>query len=275
MLSYILLGLIQGITEFLPVSSSGHLILFKDFLGLNQDIVLDVSLHIATLLAVLFYYRKKLWSLTLSLLYQILLKLRVEPFERFNLFSNPIDSSKDVKFISFLILATIPAALIGYLYDDFLESLRYPVIVASMLLLVAFLMLYDYLKTKTKHTNFNYKNVVIIGLAQAVAIIPGTSRSGITITIASLLGIKKENAADFTFMLSIPVISGAFLFKIADVSDFSAFFNLNVVLAFTVALISGYFSIGLLINILKKYGFMPFIVYRILLALIVLIPLIL
>ena len=259
MLSYILLGLIQGITEFLPVSSSGHLILFKDTLGLGQDIILDVTLHIATLTAVVIYYRKKLYSLTLSIFYLILLKLKVVPLKSANSLNK---YKKDARFVSFLILATIPAALLGYFYNDFFESLRSPLIVATMLIVVALLMLYDHLRTSAKATHFSYKNAILVGLAQAVAIIPGTSRSGITITLASLLGIKKEEAADFTFMLSIPVILGAFLFKISDISSFSVFFNTRVIVSFLTALLSGYFSIGLLINILKKYGFMPFIIYR-------------
>jgi len=268
MLSYILLGLIQGITEFLPVSSRGHLILFKDTLGLRQDIILDVTLHIATLTAVVIYYRKKLYSLTLSIFYLILLKLKVVPLKSANSLNK---YKKDARFVSFLILATIPAALLGYFYNDFFESLRSPLIVATMLIVVALLMLYDHLRTSAKATHFSYKNAILVGLAQAVAIIPGTSRSGITITLASLLGIKKEEAADFTFMLSIPVILGAFLFKISDISSFSVFFNTRVIVSFLTALLSGYFSIGLLINILKKYGFMPFIIYRIVLAGVVLV----
>lgn len=270
MFNYILLGLVQGVSEFLPVSSSGHLILLKSFLGIEQDIILDITLHLATLLAVVFFYRKKLLSLSLSILSLTLFLLRVQPLKRSNL---SLEDSKNLKLVTYLIIGTIPAALIGYFYKDFFESLRSPIIVSIMLLLVALLMLFDYLRKNNSKKPFTYTNVLLIGLAQAFAIIPGTSRSGITITSASLMGIDKKEAADFTFLLSIPVILGAFIFKVTDISNFSYFLNPNIIVSFVVALVSGYLSIGLLINLLKKYGFLPFIIYRIALALIVLLPL--
>lgn len=254
MFSYILLGIIQGITEFLPVSSSGHLIILKDFLGVEQSLVLDVTLHLATLIAVVIFYREKLISLLSSFLS-----------------STPApEVKKDKKLVYYLIVATIPAAVMGFLFDDFFEQIRSSFVVSIMLILVSLLMLIDYLSKSSKKTTFNYKNSILIGFAQVLAMIPGTSRSGITIVTGSLLGIDKKEAADFTFLLSVPIIFGAFIFKIFDITDYSYFLNLNVISAFVAALVSGYFSIGLLLNLLKKYGFLPFIVYRLLLATVIL-----
>lgn len=254
MFSYILLGIIQGITEFLPVSSSGHLIILKDFLGVEQSLVLDVTLHLATLIAVVIFYREKLISLLSSFLSA----------------TNAPEVKKDRKLVYYLIIATIPAAVMGFLFDDFFEQIRSSFVVSIMLILVSLLMLIDYLSKSSKKTTFNYKNSILIGFAQVLAMIPGTSRSGITIVTGSLLGIDKKEAADFTFLLSVPIIFGAFIFKIFDITDYSYFLNLNVILAFVAALVSGYFSIGLLLNLLKKYGFLPFIVYRLLLATVIL-----
>lgn len=260
------MGIIQGVTEFLPVSSSGHLIVFKNFLGIEQSLVLDVTLHLATLIAVVIYYRKKLADMFKSLLLWLAIVLKVQPL------TPKVEpySKEDLRTIFYLILGSIPAVLIGLTLNDLFESIRSSLVVAAMLIAVSVLMFIDYLKKPTKKSRINVKNSLLIGVAQVVALIPGTSRSGITIVTGSLLGISKKDAADFTFLLSIPVIFGAFILKFISVSDFSYFLNINVVLAFASALISGYFSIGLLLNLLQKYGFLPFIVYRILLAVVIL-----
>jgi undecaprenyl-diphosphatase len=259
MIDYIVLGIIQGITEFLPVSSSGHLIFARSFISVQQDIVLDVLLHLATLLAIVVYYFRKIKNLTVSL------------FKSFTQKANSKDK-ENTRFITYIILATIPTVLIGFLVQDQIELVRNDTVVAIMLFIGGAVMLLDVAlwQTREKYKKLNLKKSMIIGLIQPLALIPGTSRSGATIVAGSILGLSKQDAADFSFLLAVPAITGAFILQLMKVPDFSYFNNLNIWAAFITAFLVGIIAIKFLLAILNKWGFLPFAIYRIALAFLIL-----
>ncbi|HHH52093.1 MAG TPA: undecaprenyl-diphosphate phosphatase [Bacteroidetes bacterium] len=197
----IILGIIQGLTEFLPVSSSGHLELAKHFLGTNfvgtESLTMSVILHIATALSTVFVFRKEIWDLLKGI------------------FAKSWNDEKE--FAIKILISMIPAGLIGYLLESRLEKLfeGKVVFVAFMLIITGLLLLFsDYVKNKSR--DINYKDSFIIGIAQAVALLPGISRSGSTISTSLLLGIKKEKAAFFSFIMVIPLIFGKMAKDIID-----------------------------------------------------------
>jgi len=216
-------GIIQGLTEFLPVSSSGHLFLFRNFF--NQDFGTDyvILLHFGTLLAVFFFFWKDIWRIIRGL------------------FSKDFNAWK--LFIA-LIVGTIPAAVSGLLIEDFLEQhLTSNLTIGLSLLLTGGLLFFsDYLRKSdlTIH-QIGMKKAFLIGLFQALAILPGISRSGITLFGALLLGVKREDAFKFSFLLSIPVILGSTLLKIDELSQ-----STEGLLGFVIAAVSGFFALWLL-----------------------------
>lgn len=259
MFDYIIIGIIQGVTEFLPISSSGHLILIRDFVDIPQDLALDTLLHLATLLAVVVFYRKKILKLFSALINT------VKSGDIFN-YKN---YDTETKMVLFLIVATIPTVLIGFTFKDFFENIRNEVVVAIMLFVGAAFMLLDVALDQRgrKHSKkIVFKYALGMGLAQPLALIPGTSRSGATIVTGSLMGFNKKQAADFSFLLSIPAILGAFIFQLKDIEGFSYFISVNIWVAFITSFFVGLLSIGFLLKVLNSKGFLPFAIYRILLA---------
>lgn len=249
----IVLGLTQGLTEFLPVSSSGHLILMREFFGieLKNSLAFDVFLNTATLLAVVFCFWPDLKNLTKKLA--------------------DLNDKKTKKLFLNLIIATIPAGLVGFLYSDKIENLfRAGENVALALIIGSLIMFFaDRIK---KDEELSPVKSLIIGIFQALALIPGISRSGATISGGLLARINREEAIRFSFLLLIPVSLGA-LFKIGlDIEniDFENFLSLPYLLAFLTALLSGIWSVRFLISYLSKNSFVPFIIYRTILALIIL-----
>ena len=192
-----ILALIQGLTEFLPISSSAHLILPSAVLGWkDQGLAFDVAVHVGTLLAVVLYFRKEVGSMAVAW---------------FGTLKGERDNF-DGKLAWWIIFATIPAGLFGLLGKDFIEEhLRSAFVIAATTLLFGFLLGFADFKAKQNKTieNLGFKGAMLIGLAQAIALIPGTSRSGITMTIGLMLGLSRENAARFSFLLSIPAIAMA------------------------------------------------------------------
>jgi undecaprenyl-diphosphatase len=256
-----ILGVVQGVTEFLPISSSAHLVLLPQILrlksGILNSLTFDVVLHFGTLLAVLVYYRKKVADLFTGFFKGIF-----NPCKR---------NDPDFKLSIFLIIATIPASLAGYFLNEFAEkTFREPVLVAIVLIVFAFVLLFaDKNKNFFKEINqMTIKDALIIGCFQAIAIIPGVSRSGITISLALFLGFKRDEAAEFSFLLSIPVILGAFFFKVGDVFTIGIGENVAVLITGIVSsFVAGFIAILFLINFVKKHSFLPFVIYRILLGL--------
>ncbi len=197
----IILGIIQGLTEFLPVSSSGHLELAKYFLGTKfvgtESLTMSVILHIATALSTVFVFRKEIWELIRGIFTK--------------------SWNEDKEFAIKIVISMIPAGLIGYFLEGQLEKLfkGKVVFVAFMLFVTGVLLLVsDFVKDRNR--DVNYKDSFIIGIAQAIALLPGISRSGSTISTSLLLGIKKEKAAFFSFIMVLPLIFGKMAKDIMD-----------------------------------------------------------
>lgn len=253
----LILGLTQGLTEFIPVSSSGHLVLLHQAMGINENgLVFDVALHFGTLLALVLFFYKDIWQLILGIL-----------------------GKNHLKHLAWLlVLATIPAVIIGILLESAAESaFRSVILVAFNLLIVAFIMLYAewfakrYSK-KTKLEDITTTQAATIGLAQAVAIVPGVSRSGSTITTGLFLGMDRVAATRFSFLLGIPITAGAIAKVLLSDNTFQliqsqgSIFAVGIITAF----ISGMFAIGFLLKYLGKHTLAIFAYYRIILALFVL-----
>jgi len=266
-LEILILALLQGLTEFLPISSSAHLILPSEILGWqDQGLAFDVAVHVGTLFAVVLYFRQEVASMAVSW---------VATFKNgFKLADSNVDF--DGKLAWWILFATIPAGLFGLLGKDFIEAhLRSALVIAATTLLFGFLLGYaDILAGKRTANNSNksienlgFKGAMLIGFAQAVALIPGTSRSGITMTIGLFLGLSRESAARFSFLLSIPAIAmaGSYLtlklITSTEAVDWQAI-GLGSVLAF----VSAYACIHYFLILLEKVGMMPFVIYRLILG---------
>lgn len=259
LLQAILLGLIQGLTEFLPVSSSGHLILVPHLLGLeDQGLAMDAILHLATVLAIIIYFRRDLSKLLISLL----------------------NNKKGDPYRSLawsIMAASIPAGLAGLFLGDWIESnLRDPIFVAGNLMFWSIVFLVaDRISTRKEAESdelihLGWRKVLFIGFAQAIALLPGTSRSGITIAAGLFSSLSQPAAARFSFLLGTPIILAAGLHKtvslLGDSSQEFMFTPFEFLMGFLVALVVGYLSIKWLMAIVSRVGLLPFIVYRMVLA---------
>lgn len=247
----LILGLLQGFTEFIPVSSSGHLLLAHEILGTGEStLAFDVALHVGTLLALLLFFRNDLWSLIV----------------------NFMKDNNSGRLARILILATIPAVLIGLLFSGYIDkNLRSPVIVAITLTLVGALMIYvDNRTVSENEKEVTRKQGVLVGVAQALALIPGVSRSGITITTGIFLGLDRKQAARFSFLLAVPIIAGSAIgifLKDGDSLTFGAELYVGMIAAF----VSGLLAIKFMLAFIAKIGLKPFAYYRFAVAILVLI----
>lgn len=207
----ILLGVLQGLAEFLPISSSGHLVIGQHYLGIEEPALLfDIMLHVGTLFAIMVYFRADIFRL---------LYASMSIFEQS--LSNQMDESK--RMIGFIIVASIPTALIGFIFKDSLTALFANVtFVASMLYVTAFLTwATDRIAWADNGVGrMKLWHALMIGIAQGCSITPGITRSGSTIFAATLLGINRETAARFSFLISIPAIVGALLLELRDIEIF-------------------------------------------------------
>ncbi len=254
----IILAIVQGLTEFLPISSSAHLILVPKFLGWqDQGIAFDVAVHIGTLSAVLWYFKGELIPLYQDWQSSLIQKKMVG----------------DSLLAWGVLIGTIPVGIAGLLISDYMQNLRTPLIIAITTIVFGLLLWYSDKygkKQKTEH-QLTLIHILAIGIAQAIALIPGTSRSGITITMALLLGYSRTGAARFSFLLSIPVIilAGGLetikLIKSTQAIDWIALFSGAVISA-----ISAYLCIIYFIKLLDKLGMQPFVIYRLVLGIVLL-----
>jgi len=259
LLHAILLGLIQGLTEFLPVSSSGHLILVPHLLGLeDQGLAMDAILHLATVLAIIIYFRRDLSKLLISLF----TNKKNDPYR-------PLAWS--------IVAASFPAGLAGLFLGDWIESnLRDPSFVAGNLMFWSAVFFVADRKSTRKESesdeliHLGWRKVLFIGFAQAIALLPGTSRSGITITAGLFSRLSQPAAARFSFLLGTPIILAAGLHKTAsllgDSSHEFLFTPFQFFMGFLVAFAVGYLSIKWLLAIVSRVGLLPFIIYRVVLA---------
>lgn len=239
----ILLGLLQALGEFLPISSSAHLALFPFFCGeAYQGLAFDVALHLATLFAVVLYFRADLFCLCKAG------------------FSAP--KSADGRLFWLIGLATLPAAVAGYIFEDAAENIfRNPMLIAAALMIFAlFLYWADRKADKTSARALTWRVMLIIGFAQALAIMPGVSRSGVTITAALFLGLGRVEGARISFLLSIPVIFGAAVLQLKDIS--AQQLNAPLFAGFAAALIGGWLVIKFLMKYLRSHNFNIFVYYR-------------
>lgn len=252
----IILGVVQGISEFLPVSSSGHLILISYFFeGKPLSMALNIALHLGTVCAVLLYFWKDWLRIITALLGRIAGKGAT--FE------------SDVLFPS-LIIGSIPAGLIGFLFKDQIESIFHnPLSICLPLAVVGFLLWYVDKKAPITKTirSLTIRDAFIIGVTQAFALIPGTSRSGSTIIGGRLLGLNREEAAKFSFLLGTPAMAGAALLESEQLIH--SFGSPEFYIGFLASFVTGCFAIRGLLKLLKYYGFLGFMIYRIALALVI------
>lgn len=253
----IVLALVQGLTEFLPISSSAHLILPSQVLGWqDQGTAFDVAVHVGTLLAVIIYFRKEVADILSAW------------FKSFGAQGKTDDSQLGW----WIILATIPSLIIGFLLKDFVEVYsRNAWIIATTTIVFGLLLWYADAKAKQIKTIYqiNWVMALMIGLSQVVAMLfPGTSRSGITMTTGLLLGLNKQSAARFSFLMSIPVIAAAGSYYIYKLSTGDELIDWNaIILGAVLSFIAAYACIYFFLKVIEKMGMFPFVVYRLLLGL--------
>ncbi len=271
-LEAVIFGLVEGITEWLPVSSTGHLILVEAFIkfqGLSPDFfkMFEVVIQFGAILAVIVLYFKNIWPLK---------------FDESKHGNKSIKLDKSILSLwGKIIVACVPAAIVGLKFDDFFDAHFYnPTVISTMLILVgiAFIIIENKKRKDsrvTKITDITYKDALIIGMFQLIAaMFPGTSRSGATIIGALLIGISREVAAEFTFYLAIPVMFGASLLKIAKYGLVLGNELVILLVGMVVAFVVSIFVIKFLMNYIKKHDFKAFGWYRIALGIIVIILLV-
>jgi undecaprenyl-diphosphatase len=252
------LGILQGLTEFLPISSSAHLILFPWFFSWKNPLVdsltFDVALHAGTLLAILWYFWRD-WFDLIQGFFRVLTRRRVEIFQE--------------RLIIYLVLATIPAAFFGFLLERTIEvGFRNPALIAVPLILVSFLMIYAERRPHPSNPleQLTLKDSLVIGFAQALALLPGVSRSGITITTGLLRGYRREGATRFSFLLSTPVIAGAALLHFRHLPKEMASEWQIFAIGLASSTLVGYLAIAFLMRYLREHSLNVFAGYRLALA---------
>lgn len=252
----LILAFIQGVTEFLPISSSAHLILPSLLLGWeDQGLAFDVAVHVGTLAAVVIYFRKDLIELTCGW---------------FGQFSSRSQSPESRLGWS-LIIATVPAGLAGLIFHDLIAThLRSIWVLATTTLVFGLLLGLADRRTSSSRSmsDMTWRVALIVGAAQALALIPGTSRSGITMTAALFLGFSRMDAARFSFLLSIPIIALSGGFQALEVGAQANTDWMRLLLGAAVSFISAYACIHLFLGIINRLSLMPFVIYRLLLGVI-------
>jgi undecaprenyl-diphosphatase len=254
LLQAVVLGLVQGLGEFLPISSSGHLVIFPWLFNFQDPgLAFDVALHLGTLIAIVLYFWKDFWEI-----------IQVTFFPK----SHDLDKKKyNNSFFWLLLIATIPGAIFGLFLEKQAETIfRNPLLIAGTLA-IAGLVLYladRYARHKRNLGDITKKDAIIIGLSQAFAIIPGVSRAGATITSGLFLGLNRVSTARFSFLLSAPIIFGATLIK------FPSFIKSGIggyeIIALATATLSGYLAIAWLLKFVEKVSYKVFFWYRLVLA---------
>ena len=251
------LGAIQGLTELLPISSSAHLnILPWLFNWKNIPASFDVALHAGTLLAIGIFFFKDFINLFIGAYKQTIKK----------------EKNRDGTMFWYIVLATIPGGIIGFILDKYCEEiLTKPIIIAIALIImgIALYLVDKYKKSEIDYEKLNLKQTFIVGVSQALAFIPGVSRSGVTMTVARSMGIKREAAAKYSFMLSAPIVLAATVLKITEF-EFTIPFLVGVLTSFVV----GLFVIKFLMSYLQKGSFKAFAIYRVIFGIIILLRLI-
>ncbi len=244
-LEVLILSIIQGISEFLPISSSAHLIIFSNITDFsNQSLIFDVGLHLGSLLAILFYFRKELLNI-----------------------------ANDKKLFNLLLIGSIPLILVGYIFysTGIINSFRNLKIIAWATLIFGLLMYFaDTFKIEKKiEKNLNIRNILIIGIMQILAVIPGVSRSGITITAGRFLNFDRHDSTKISFYLSIPALMGASALALKDVINENVEFNFFLIISIILSFIFSYLTIKYFLIYTKRFSLKFFVIYRIVLSIII------
>ncbi len=249
----VLLALLQGFTEFLPISSSAHLILFSALFELDdQGLVFDVAVHIGSLIAVVWYFRNDI----------------VQLFAR-----KSSQTKAQDQLLSWVMVATLPAALVGWLFAENIAQLRNPLLIActSIGFGVVLWLADRYAQRQCIEYQLGWRRSLLIGVAQILALIPGTSRSGITISAGLMLGLTRKAAARFSFLLSIPLLSLAGSYSVYQITMTDAHLSYGMlIIALALSLVSSLLCIQWFIHLVERIGMLPFVLYRIGLGLLLL-----
>jgi undecaprenyl-diphosphatase len=250
----IVLAVVQGITEFLPISSSGHLILVPKLMHWqDQGLVVDVLTHLGTLLAILIYFWRDVWRITGGAL---------------ELFKGKM--TDEGRLAIYIVLATIPAVAFGVFLKEFgfTDLERNVAVVAWNTILYGILMLIADMASPQERTmsNMTLGSALIIGVAQALALIPGTSRSGVTMTAGRFLGFTRPDSARFSFLLGIPAIAGAGVFTVGDALASGEPITIDAVYCAGLTFLAGLAAIAFLMALVKRISFLPFVLYRMVLG---------
>ncbi|NQV12406.1 undecaprenyl-diphosphate phosphatase [Candidatus Uhrbacteria bacterium] len=258
-LEVIILGIVQGITEFLPISSSGHLIAIPELFGWEaRGLAFDTMMHLATFIAVVYVFWSEIRKMAIGMV-----------------------TKKEKKYGQLgwmVVVATIPVVLVGLLLGDYIDATIRTVNVVAWSLIVWGVVLgfADYIGRRNKNrvdkeVAVGWKRTIIIGLVQTLALIPGTSRSGVTMTAGLFAGLDRKTTARFSFLLSIPAVGGAAAYVILKaIMNGVQILTPELIVGFVAALISGVLAIRFLLKVIEKWSFMPFAVYRVLLGILLL-----
>ncbi|KUO54591.1 MAG: UDP pyrophosphate phosphatase [Sphingomonadales bacterium BRH_c3] len=251
----LIIAIVQGITEFLPISSSGHLILIPYFTELpDQGPMIDVAVHVGSLLAIIIYFWRDVLGLARG------------GFSAVGIGSDPLQK----RLFWWVVIGTIPAVALGLFFklNGYLESFRSTDLVAINLIVYGVLLgLADrFGRQEKRYEDLTLRDAVLVGMAQALALIPGTSRSGSTMTMARFLGYGRVEAARFSFLLAIPAVAGAGLLAVLDLAEASAQIQWDALLTGAFTFIAAFATMAFLMNFLKKASMMVFVVYRVLLG---------
>ena len=239
-----ILSAVQGISEFLPISSSAHLILISNFFDLRTNsLLIDISLHLGSLFAIIFYFREDLFSL-----------------------------DKNETYLKLILIGSLPLIIFGYILhtSELIYLLRNMKIIAFTSLFFGIILFFsDQAKIEKKiSTNLNLKSIIFIGLFQILALIPGVSRAGITLTAARFLKFNRVDAGKISFLLSIPALAGASFLGLKDVINYSIEFNYLIIFAITLSFLFSFITVKFFLKYISKFSFNLFVIYRILISLI-------
>jgi undecaprenyl-diphosphatase len=256
LIQLIILSVIQGVTEFLPVSSSAHLILVPMLTEWqDQGLAIDVAAHLGSLFAVVLYFKKDIWRIL---------------FAGFNSIVKKELNHTDEKIFWYLTFASLPVLIFGFLLRDIVSTyLRDPLIIAAASIGFGLLLWYADVAGKRirQIDSLNFRDAMIIGFAQALALIPGTSRSGITMTAGLLLGLDRKSAANFSFLMAVPIILAAGAYESLKLIQMNIIVDIeNFLITSCLSAISALIAIHIFLKFLDKVGMLPFVIYRVVLG---------
>ena len=259
-LKYIFIAFVQGVAEILPISSSGHITLASEIVNINPSLTLSIFLHAGSLIAVIVYYAKDLWKMIKNLFLYIFKKDRSE------------EAIKYSKLVLMLVIATIPAGLVGVFLKDIIDQIFQDNIFLGIDFLITAIILFviGRINFDRKTKDMNFLDAFIVGLFQAVGVLPGISRSGITISGLKTRKFNNEDSANFAFLMFIPISAGSFLVEVYDLikepSSFDSSLAVPYLIGIVVAGVVTYFALKLLLKVIKRGKLWYFSIYLLILG---------